>query len=74
MPIHREGHERADVGEGIESALLVRLEDSGRDTPFRAHRCQEIGGHRLAINHEVGQMQHFDALFVAGEHSRNPVG
>src|SRR5258708_4741843 len=73
MTIHRERDKRTNVGEGVESAILVRLENGGHGTPLRAHLCQEIGCHRLAINNQVGQLQSFGGLVVAGEYLRNPV-
>src|SRR5450755_168962 len=74
MMIHREGDKRTNVGEGVESAILVRLEDGSHGATLRAQLCQEVCCHRLTVHHKTGQMQSFGRLFIAGEHLRNPVG
>ena len=55
-------------------AILVRLEDGGHGAPLRTQLCQEICCHRLAVHDEVGQLQRFGRVFVAGEDSRNAIG
>ena len=74
MSIHHEGHERADIGKGVESVLLIRFQDGRHGTSLHTHLCQEIGCHRLAIHNEVGQMHNLGGLLVTGEHLRNALG
>jgi hypothetical protein len=70
MTIHGEWHERTAVGEGVESALLVRLENGRQGAALGAQLCQEVCCHRLAVHHQVVQMQSFGRLFIAGEQLR----
>jgi hypothetical protein len=74
MTIHREGDKRTNIGEGVESALVVRLEDGDHAATLCAQVCQEICCHRLAVYHQVSQMERFGRLFIGGEHLSNPVG
>jgi hypothetical protein len=65
MTIHREGHERADVGERVESALSVRFEDGGHGASLCIQLCQKISCHRLTVHDEVGQVQRFGRVFTS---------
>jgi hypothetical protein len=71
LTIYRQGDKRTDIDEGIESSILVRLENSGHGTALGAQLCQEICCHRLAVDHKVVQMRRFSHLLVGYEHLGN---
>ena len=74
MTIHREGDKRTNMSEGVESAILVRLEDGDHGAILCAQLCQEVCCHRLAVYYKASQMESFGRLFIVGEYLRNPVG
>ena len=64
LTIGGERDERTDIEKVIQSAILVRLENSCQGAAFGVELCKEVCCHRLAVHHEAAQMHRFSHLLV----------